>query len=98
MILNGSQRGGARDLAIHLMKPENDHVEVHEIRGFVADTLPGALREAEAISRGTRCRQFLYSLLLSPPGTESVPSARQRRGTDATSPYRVKSRPVQVAR
>jgi hypothetical protein len=75
MILNGNQRGGARDLAIHLMKPENEHVEVHEIRGFVADTLAGALREAEAVSRGSRCCQFLYSLSLSPPETEHVPVA-----------------------
>ena len=36
MILVGSQRGGGRDLAHHLMKPENDHVEVHELRGFAA--------------------------------------------------------------
>lgn len=75
MILNGNQRGGARDLALHLTKPENEHVEIHEIRGFVADTLFGALREAEAISRGTRCRQFLYSLSLNPPATERVPTA-----------------------
>jgi hypothetical protein len=73
MILDGNQRGGARDLAIHLMKPENEHVEVHEIRGFMADTVSGALREAEAVSRGTRCRQHLYSLSLSPPETENVP-------------------------
>ena len=73
MILNGNQRGGARDLAIHLVKPENEHVELHEIRGFIANTLSGALREAEAISRGTQCRQFLYSLSLSPPATASVP-------------------------
>lgn len=73
MILDGNQRGGARDLAIHLMKPENEHVEIHEIRGFMADTVSGALREAEAISRGTRCRQHLYSLSLSPPETENVP-------------------------
>ena len=72
MILNGSQRGGARDLAIHLMKPENEHVEVHEIRGFVSGTLAGALREAEAVSRGTKCRRHLYSLSLNPPETESV--------------------------
>ena len=72
MILNGSQRGGARDLVVHLMKPENEHVEVHEIRGFVAGTLAGALREAEAISRGTRCRRHLYSLSLNPPETESA--------------------------
>lgn len=73
MILNGSQRGGARDLAVHLLKPENEHVEVHEIRGFVAGSLAGALREAEAISRGTQCRKFLYSLSLSPPERENVP-------------------------
>ncbi len=43
MILTGNSRGGAKDLAIHLMKPENDHVEVHELRGFAAQTLMGAL-------------------------------------------------------
>jgi hypothetical protein len=75
MILDGNQRGGARDLARHLMKAENEHFEVHEIRGFAADTILGALREAEAISRGTKCRQFLYSLSLSPPEPESVPVA-----------------------
>ncbi|MEZ5801879.1 MAG: relaxase/mobilization nuclease domain-containing protein [Rhizobiaceae bacterium] len=75
MILDGNQRGGAREMAIHLMKPENEHIEVHEIRGFVSDTIKGALREAEAISRGTKCRQFLYSLSLSPPEKESVPIA-----------------------
>lgn len=72
MILNGSQRGGHGDLARHLMKPENEHVDVHQIRGFVSDTINGAFNEAHAISRGTRCRQFLYSLSLSPPETENV--------------------------
>jgi hypothetical protein len=57
------------------MKPENEHIEVHEIRGFAADTLADALREAEAVSKGSRCRQFLYSLSLSPPETENVPVA-----------------------
>ncbi|MES1991836.1 MAG: relaxase/mobilization nuclease domain-containing protein [Pseudomonadota bacterium] len=73
--MDGNQRAGARDLALHLTKPENEHIEVHEIRGFVADNIMGALREAEAISRGTKCRQFLYSLSLSPPETERVPVA-----------------------
>ncbi len=70
MILVGNQRGGARDLARHLMKDENDHVHVHEIRGFVADDLMGAFKEAEALSKGTRCRQFLFSLSLNPPQDE----------------------------
>jgi hypothetical protein len=73
MILNGSQRGGHGDLARHLMKPENEHVEIHEIRGFVSDTIKGAFKEAHAISRGTKCTQFLYSLSLSPPAAENVP-------------------------
>lgn len=75
MILDGNQRGGARQLARHLMKPENEHIEIHDIRGFISDTIMGALREAEAVSRGTRCTQFLYSLSLSPPETENVPVA-----------------------
>lgn len=67
MILVGNQRGGARDLANHLMKDENDHVHVHELRGFVASDLMGAFKEVKMISRGTRCKQFLFSLSLNPP-------------------------------
>ena len=67
MILVGNQRGGARDLAQHLMKPENERVEVAELRGFVADDLDGAFQESHAISRGTKCRQYLFSMSFSPP-------------------------------
>jgi len=51
MILKGSQRGGGQGLAVYLMRTdENEHVEVHELRGFAADALPGAFKEAQAIS------------------------------------------------
>ena len=73
MILKGSQRAGAIQLAMHLLKDENEHVEVHEISGFVSDNPMGALKEAQAISKGTKCRQFLFSLSLSPPEKEKVP-------------------------
>ncbi len=72
MILHGNVRGGARDLALHLMKEENDHVELHELRGFACGDLMGALNEAHAVSRGTRCKQFLFSVSLSPPPEEKV--------------------------
>ncbi len=75
MILVGNQRGGAKNLALHLLKPENDHVEVHELRGFASDNLTGALNESYAISRGTRCKQFLYSLSINPPPREQVSTA-----------------------
>jgi len=67
MILKGNSRGGARDLALHLMKEENEHVEVYELRGFASQNLMGALNEIYAVSRGTQCRQFLYSLSINPP-------------------------------
>jgi MobA/VirD2-like, nuclease domain len=72
MILKGNSRGGAKNLALHLMKDENEHVELHEVRGFAVDNLMGALNEAYAVSRGTKCKQFLYSLSLSPPRNEKV--------------------------
>lgn len=72
MILIGNQRGGAKDLAQHLLKKENDHVRLHELRGFMAHDLQGALTEAYAISRGTRCKQFLFSLSLNPPADKNV--------------------------
>lgn len=68
MILVGSQRGGAGNLARHLLNDkENDHVTVQELRGFTARDLQGALEEAHAVSLGTNCKQFLFSLSLNPP-------------------------------
>ena len=58
MILKASQRGGGQNLAVHLMRPDdNEHVRVHELRGFASDNLKDAFKEAEAVSLGTRCRQ-----------------------------------------
>lgn len=72
MILHGNQRGGARDLAIHLMKPENEHIEVHSLRGFACEDLMGALLESEALAEGTRCRQHLFSMSFNPPPGRDV--------------------------
>jgi hypothetical protein len=48
MILKASQRSGAKQLGHHLLKTEeNEHVEIHEIRGFVSETLMGAMKEAQ---------------------------------------------------
>lgn len=73
MILKASQRGGGKQLALHLLKTEeNEHVEVHEIRGFVSEDVVAAMKEAYAVSKGTRCKQFLFSVSLNPPESESV--------------------------
>ncbi|WP_179380810.1 relaxase/mobilization nuclease domain-containing protein [Jannaschia marina] len=68
MILKASQRAGAVALADHLMNDrDNDHVTLGEIRGFVAGDLHGGLREAHAISKATRCTQYLFQVSLNPP-------------------------------
>ena len=68
MILKGSQRGGSTQLAAHLMNTvDNDHVTLEEVRGFVSTDLRGALEEAHAVSLGTKCRQFMFSLSVNPP-------------------------------
>jgi len=73
MILKASQRGGAKQLAAHLLsREENEHVELFDLRGFAADDLTGALHEAYAVSRATKCEQFLFSVSLNPPPSESV--------------------------
>lgn len=77
MILNGNERGNARNLAKHLMNArDNEHVELHELRGFVADNLHGAMQESEAIAMGTRCRKHLFSLSLNPPDHADVTPER----------------------
>ncbi len=73
MILKGSQRGGAKQLGLHLLRTdENEHVEVHQIRGFVSNDVVGALKEAYAVSKGTKARQFLFSVSLNPPQDKDV--------------------------
>lgn len=74
MILKASQRSGGQNLAAHLMRTDdNEHMSIHELRGFASDALPDAFKEIEAISRGTKCRQYLFSLSLSPPEHARVP-------------------------
>ncbi|MFV0645234.1 MAG: relaxase/mobilization nuclease domain-containing protein, partial [Sphingomonadaceae bacterium] len=72
-----SQRGNAARLARHLMNTrDNEHVELHELRGFVSDEqLLDALLEAQAVAKGTRCQQHLFSLSLNPPQGERVDAA-----------------------
>lgn len=68
MILKGSQRAGARQLAAHLLNDrDNDHVTVLELRGFIASELTAALEETYAVSKATRCKQYMFSLSLNPP-------------------------------
>jgi len=68
VILKAKERGDAPQLARYLLAlRDNDHVELHEVRGFVSDDLPGAFGEADAIAKGTRCKNYMFSASLNPP-------------------------------
>lgn len=61
MILKAKERGDAPQLARYLLSiRDNEHVELHEVRGFISDDLPGAFREADAIAKGIRQAQSLH--------------------------------------
>jgi hypothetical protein len=73
VILKASERGDASQLARYLLAlRENDHVELHDVRGFASDDLPGAFQEADAIAKGTRCKNHLFSMSLNPPENATV--------------------------
>lgn len=73
MILKGKERGNGKQLARYLLTMgDNEHVELHELRGFAADNLRAALQEIDAISRGTRCKNTMFSLSLNPPSQARV--------------------------
>ena len=59
MILKASERGDAGQLARYLLAMrENDHVELHDVRGFVSGNLPRAFSEADAIAQGAHAARI----------------------------------------
>ena len=68
MILKARERGNAPQLANYLMdQRDNEHVELHEVRGFISDDLNQAFSEAHAIAQGTRCENYMFSMSFNPP-------------------------------
>lgn len=75
MIIKGfTINAGARHAAHLLKTDENEHVLVQEVRGFVARDLHGAFSESQAIARGTKCQQHLFSCAFSPPDSAPLSS------------------------
>ena len=68
MIPFASQRGLGQDLAAHLLNEhDNELMEVADLRGAIAQDLPGAFAEWEAQAHAlTRCKNYLYSLSVNP--------------------------------
>jgi hypothetical protein len=65
MIVKGKSTAG-RSLAGHLLKENNDRVEILEITGSVEQDLTGALETWRAYSLGTLCQKPLYHAQINP--------------------------------
>jgi len=67
MILKGSSRRGAVDLALHLNNClDNERVIISEVRGAVSTNLYDAFREWELISDQSKAKNSFYSLSINP--------------------------------
>jgi hypothetical protein len=78
LILKGNQRGGGRQLAVHLMNSfDNERVEVAEVRGAVAQDLSGAFDEWNADASVTNCKKYLYSFSASPDPAQGTLTREQ---------------------
>ncbi len=67
MILKGSQRRGAVDLALHLSNEvDNQKIIVHSLSGSASDNIYEAFREWEVIADNTNCKKGFYSLSINP--------------------------------
>ncbi len=68
MILEANVRGNAGAFARHLLNGhDNEHVEVHEVSGFMSEDLTQALNEIDAIAKGTKCHKYMFAVSLNPP-------------------------------
>src|SRR6185369_8753246 len=78
MLVKGSARGGAADLARHLQSQDNEKALVIGVHGLAARDLEGALMEMDALGAGLRTRRTLYHMSINPePGKD-----REMKGAD----------------
>ena len=83
MILKAKERGDGGQLARYLLATrDHEHVELYEVSGFVSDDLLDAFHEADAIARGTRCKNYLFSMSLNPPEGAYVETEVFERAAD----------------
>jgi hypothetical protein len=76
--LTGSQHTSGQELATQLLNADNNqHIEVLDLRGSIAQDLHGAFKEWYAQSKRTKCLKYLYSLSISPgPAQGSISRAQ----------------------
>jgi hypothetical protein len=73
VIIKGGARGNGAQLGRYLVTPgQNERIQVIEVRGTVAEDVPGAVSEMDAVSLCTRCTKPLYHASVNTPATERL--------------------------
>jgi hypothetical protein len=83
IIINGASRRAGGWWAKHLENAAtNERVEVIEIKGLSAATLPDAFREMHALSRGTKCDNYFYQANINPRADEKLTPQQWQKAVD----------------
>jgi hypothetical protein len=83
VIIKGKSVGGAKRLAVHLMRTDtNERAEVKELRGVAAEDLRGALLEMEAVAAGTRTTKPFYHGSINTRADERLTDEQRRHAID----------------
>jgi hypothetical protein len=83
IIINGASRRAGGWWAKHLEnEATNERVEVVEITGLSAATLPDAFREMHALSRGTKCDNYFYQANINPRADEKLTPQQWQQAVD----------------
>jgi hypothetical protein len=84
MIIKGNPAGSVAFWSSHLLRDDtNERAEVKEISGLLAEDLPTALREMEAIASGSRSHgNFMYQANISPRENEHLTPKQWKEAID----------------
>jgi hypothetical protein len=83
VIIKGKSVGGAKRLAVHLMRTDtNERAEVREVRGVAAEDLRGALLEIEAVAAGTRTTKPFYHGSINTRADERLTDEQRTQAID----------------
>lgn len=83
MIIKGQSRSGSRQLGSYLSKPgKNEEIRTLEIRGTVAQDIPGAISEMGAHALGTKCEKPLYHAMINPEPPHRLSDDQCREAVD----------------
>jgi hypothetical protein len=83
VIIKGKSVGGAKRLAVHLMRTDtNERAEVKEVWGVAAEDLRDALLEMEAVAAGTRSTKPFYHASINTRADERLTDEQRGRAID----------------